>query len=152
MLACGCTVSAPDNAAQGNLHLPLTYENWTAKRYTTSDGLNVCAVSSGYNGLIVTVGQMKNGQDAVVASNRMMRPGAVLTVMIGGKRFEAYDTYFTPQIGRVLVETMRSGSGKAYLEWSENSGPASRERIHVQNIIKLDEFGAKLKECERDLR
>lgn len=148
ILMTGCSIAPEGSNVDTQFHMPLTYQNWRTNHYTTTTGIHACSISSGYNGIIVTVGKLQNGLDVVVASNRLMQPGATLTMNVGGKSFEAYDTYFPPETGRLLVEYMKKND-KAYLEWSEFSGPSGRERVHVQNTIQLNDFAVQLKECQK---
>jgi len=147
LLGAGCTTTLGSNGADSQFHMPLSYHGWETRQYKTPQGMNVCGISSGYNGITVTVGQ---GGDVVVASARMMQPGATLTVSVGSQNFESYDTYFRPEVGRQLVQAMEQGD-KAYLEWSEFTGGIGRERTQVQNIVRLDDFRAKLHECRNAL-
>lgn len=146
-----CTVAPQQNSLDTHVHLPLTYEQWHTNHYTTRDGLNVCSISSGYNGLIVTVGKMPGGLDVLIESNRTMHPGSSLTVSVGGTNFETYDSFFHAKESRTLVDAMAQGD-KAYLEWSEINGPVGGQRSHVQNIIRLDDFKKGYKECRDSLK
>lgn len=149
-LAAGCTVQPLDNGLGGQFDPPLFYKDWHSNPYMAKNGMKVCAVSSGYNGLTVTLGPGQDGMDVVVASNRRMKPGTTLTVDAGGRRFEAYDTYFLPEQGRMLVDHLSKGD-KAYLEWSESQGPVGGQRVRVQNILRLDGFRTKMQECRKAL-
>ena len=151
VLATGCTVSAPQDTLKSDVHLPLTYEKWSSKSYTTGTGKNVCSISSGYNGLTVTMGNNRAGKtEYVVSSNRRMQPSSSLRVNANGKFFETYETFFPPKIGTELVEAL-AHSDKAYLTWSEVSGPVSRPRRNVPSILDLGNFSAKLKNCQQGL-
>jgi len=152
LLSTGCTATLGGDGMDPQFHMPVTYHDWQVRQYKTPQGMDVCGITSGYNGITITLGQSASNPDVVVASARMMQPGATLTVTIGGRNFESYDTYFAPQVGRELVKAMtQSDQDKAYLEWSEFSGPSGRERVQVQNIVTLGGFKARLAECRKAL-
>lgn len=146
LFASACTFSPQQDSLNGQFNPPLFYEKWNSNHYTTRNGMEVCAVSSGYNGITVTLGKAQGGVDVVVASDRQMKPGTEFTVTADGRSFVAYDTYFSPDQGRILVEYLSKGE-KAYLDWSESNGPTGGQRVHVQNVLKLEDFRAKLKQC-----
>lgn len=129
---------------------PIVAKYWEVGHYKMQNGRKVCSVSSGYNGIAVLIALTQEGEDIAVKSNRRMEPGATLTVNGDGYTYETYDSYFRPADARALVEKFVKG-GKAYVEWSEFSGSSSRERVHVQNIVQLDNFSGQLKECRDSL-
>jgi hypothetical protein len=151
LLASACTVTPQNGGVDTAFNPPLVSRQWRTENYTLPNGIGVCAISSGYNGLTVSISHPPAGEDVAIQSNRLMQPGATLTVNAGGGSFEAYDSFFKPQAARALLENLARG-GKAYLEWSEFSGPSGRERVHVQNVVQLDNFVADLKACRNSLR
>jgi hypothetical protein len=148
LLTSACSVSSGQNGLDTQFRPPIVYQQWSTKNYALKDGRQVCALSSGYNGIIISLGAAQD--DVVVASTRLMQPGAILSVNANGQHFEASDTYFPRNTGPAMVAAFAQG-GKAYLEWSEFSGSSARERSRVQNIIKLDDFPARLQECRKSL-
>ncbi len=151
LLVSACTFTPQDGGVNAGFHPPLVSKHWDVKNYALQNGTPVCAISSGYNGITLTLSHSRGDEEVVVQSTRMMNPGATLTVNVGGERFEAYDTFFPAKVGPQLLQSLLKGD-KAYLEWSEFSGPSGRERTHVQNIVQLDDFAGHVKECRDSLR
>jgi len=151
LLTSACTLTAQDKGVNAEFHPPFVSQSWHVEHYRSQNGAKACAISSGYNGLTVTLSHPRGGEAVSVQSNRRMEPGATLTVNVDAGRFETGDAFFSPKSAQALVEDFAAG-GQAYLEWSEFSGFPGRERAHVQNIVKLDDFGAQLQECRDSLK
>lgn len=148
LMASACTIS-PEGG--GNVNLPLTYRSWQSEHYTNQSGARICTISSGYNGITVVLRHQQTGDDVFVRGNRILKPGVTLTINTNKHRFETYDAYFPAKASQEMVEDFRQG-GRAYLEWSEIGGASGQERIPVQNILDLDGFASKLKECQDALK
>jgi len=130
--------------------MPLAYRQWEQEQVVLQNGVHACSLSSGYNGLTVLAGNLEPGKDVAVKSNRLMKPGSTLHVNVNGGNFETSDTFFSPQSAHEMLGYLTQG-GKAYLEWSEMSGPAGSPRAHVQNVLRLDGFADALKQCRTQL-
>jgi len=151
LLACACSIMPQDKGVSTEFHPPLIEKSWDAKYITLPNETKVCSISSGYNGLTIFVSDLHGTKGVDVKSNRLMQPGAILTVNAGGKSFVTYSTIFPADTASALLQSFEGG-GKAYLEWAEFSGPPGRERVHVQNIVSLDDFSARLKKCQDSLK
>jgi hypothetical protein len=141
-----CTVATQNNVLDGDFHPPLVYANWQAENYVLSGGAKACAISSGANGITVFLSERPEKGSIAVKSNRLMNPGTTLTVSAGGSTYQTSDEFFSRENAKSLVASFGKGD-KAYMEWSELSGPTSA-RVHVQNVVRLDDFQTKWKQCE----
>jgi hypothetical protein len=146
LLVSACTVSPQQNVLEGEFHPPFTYIPWQTHDYTTPAGTKVCEVSSGYNGLTVVLSGAGVKEQVRVHGERFMHPGTSFTVIAGGDRVETYESQFSEQLSRRIFNDLSKG-GKAYIEWSEFTGPPGVGRRHVQNIVKLDTFNGQISHC-----
>jgi hypothetical protein len=148
LIASACTFTPQENGMKAGFHPPIIEaHHWHVEDAVLENGTKVCSISSGYNGLTVFLSDLDGDRKTEIKSNRMMQPGATLTVNADDKSFEAYDTFFSPKIALELLASLQRGD-KAYLEWSEFSGSSSRERVHIQNIVQLGGFAADVQKCK----
>lgn len=140
LLATACTFSPSDTGQKAEFHPPIVYANWRVGH----DAAGACALSSGYNGLIVV---LRNGAVSV-QSNRDMAPGASLDLNVAGQRFQTDDAAFSPKDSAEIVALFKQG-GKAYLEWSEMNSSLNQARNHVNNVLKLDDFAKQWQQCTK---
>lgn len=151
LLASACTIEPDKEGLRSEFHPPLTYHNWQQRQYTLPSGHEVCAVTTGYDGLTVYLVKHDGNIDTAVSGNVTLRPGASLTVLAGGDRYTSYDEFFRPETAKQIVASLEKG-GKAYIEWETNSRTYGGANMRAQNVIKLDGFTHQLQQCRNALK
>lgn len=150
--ATACTFTPQGDNLQPGFNPPLVYRNWDTRNYVAQNGADVCTISSGYNGLTVLFSHHKGRPVYVdIKGNRNMVPGGMLDVNLPGGNFQTYEEYFSSASANRMVDIMSKG-GKAYLEWSEESGTFGGAPVRVQNVVKLDGFAALARDCRDTLK
>lgn len=147
-----CTVTPQGDGLKGDFNPPLVYRGWDTRTYVAQNGADVCALSSGYNGLTVLLSRHKGGPVNIdVKGNRTLVPGGMLDVNTDGGNFQTYEEYFSSASANKMVDVMSKGK-KIYLEWSEQSGTYGGAPVRVQNVVKLDGFAGQLQKCRDALK
>jgi hypothetical protein len=146
-----CTIEQQGGELETEFHPPLTYAAWETQQLTGEQGQPVCAVTSGHNGLAVYVRRMQGDVSVSVKGNRKLPPSAFLTVNINGKRYQTSQEFFAAADALELAQDLAAG-GKAYLEWSEIHPFGHGRRLHIVNVLKMEGFTSRFKECQRQMR
>jgi hypothetical protein len=149
IMVSACTIEPQGSKQNIEFHPPLVYSNWKTQNFIDSDGQPSCTISSGYNGIAVTMHRTQNNNiNVAVKSEQKLTPGVFLTVNVGGHTYRTYGI-FTGSLAEQLVDDLYK-SDKAYLERSELT-TMSRRRRSWTNIVKLKEFKPQLDTCRQSI-
>jgi hypothetical protein len=147
LLASACTVQPQGTQQHVEFHPPLVYSDWGIQYFTDHDGKESCTISSGYNGLEITLHQNQANELTIAArSTHKLVPGAVASVNVGAHHYQISDVLRGNAAMR-LADDLASNY-RAYIEWSEQDVP-SHSRKRWSNILKLDGFKSQFDACAR---
>lgn len=138
-----CTATPEHGNANFQFHPPLVYPSWKSYHAVTDDGRDVCIITTGHNGLKVTLGQQETG----VSHTRRYSSGMRTRLRVNSHVYETPEAgFYTSQTNAIIHDL--SVADKAYLEWSEVyiHGPT---RTRTSTTIPLAAFKPMLGACRR---